>query len=210
MLKTAYASGAQTVILTPHYPAHESVSAFCARRNSKLSLLKQAAEKDGGKIPSLLVGAEVPLYSGISENDDLKELCIDRTDVLLLELPFLDWNKWYIHEICNVTVRQNVTPVLAHIERYLHKTKDIEKLSQLIAAGVKFQINATSFLTFSGKHIIKALAREGLVCAIGSDCHNVTTRSPNIADALRSMTQNLGDSFINDVNETSAELLLKS
>ena len=207
MLKAAYSSGAQTVLLTPHYLTREPISDFCARRDGKLSILKKAMEEDGGAFPTLLCGAEVPLYGDLSENNDLGQLAIEGSDLLLLELPFPAWNKWHLQEVYNIIAKQNVTPVMAHIERYLDKPKEIEKLDQFISVGAKFQINAPSFLTFSGKRIIKALAREGLICAIGSDCHNLTTRPAEISHAMSLMAKHFGGSFLRDVFEKSKQLL---
>ena len=45
ILKTAHLSGAQTVLLTPHFLTREPVPDFCARRNSKYALLKKAMEE---------------------------------------------------------------------------------------------------------------------------------------------------------------------
>lgn len=207
MLKTAYVSGAQTVILTPHYRARESIADFCTRRNGKIATLRNAMKKSGGAFPALRIGAEVPLSDELADNGDLKKLCIDGTDLLLTELPFPTWNRWHVQEIHSMIVKQNITPVMAHIERYLKKPQDIEKLDPLISVGVKFQVNASSFLTFSGKRVIKALAREGLICAIGSDCHNMTTRSPDIDRAVTSMARCFGDVFISDLFKSSAQLL---
>lgn len=207
MLKAAHLSGAQTVLLTPHFLTREPVPDFCARRNSKYALLKKAMEEDGGTFPTLLCGAEVPLYGGLSENNDLEKLCIEGTDLLLLELPFPAWNKWHIQEVYNIIAKQDVTPVMAHIERYLNKPKEIEKLDQFISVGAKFQMNAPSFLTFSGKRIIKALAREGLICAIGSDCHNLTSRPADISHAMSLMTKHLGGSVLREIFEKSKQLL---
>ena len=210
MLKTAFSSGAQTAILTPHYLAGESISEFCERRNAKVALLKKSMSENGGKYPDILCGAEVLLCSALSEHDDLNKLCIEGTDLLLLELPYPSWNKWHIQEVYNIIARHNLTPVMAHIERYLNKPKEMNKLDQLISIGAKFQINADSFLIFSGKRVIKALAREGLISAIASDCHNPTRRSPDISRAVTALAKTFGDSFISDIFDNSMQLLMNS
>ena len=75
-------------------------------------------------------------------------------------------------------------------------TKDIEKIDKLISIGARFQINAEPFLTFSGKRIIRTLAAEGLISAIGSDCHGVKRRSPDISYPLEIFAKKFGDAFI--------------
>ncbi len=210
MLQTAAESGAQTVVLTPHFLSHDTISAFCSRRDQKISALKQALTDNGSAFPKLLAGAEVLLNGPLSEKEDLPRLCVEGTDVILLELPYPSWEKWHIQEVYHIIARHNLTPVMAHIERYLEKPKDIEKLDWLISLGAKFQINAPSFLTFSGKRVIKALAREGLICAIGSDAHNTTTRTPDISRAVHALNKSFGDSFLDDIFERSSKLLSHS
>lgn len=207
MLKTARACGAETVILTPHYHATMPIAEFCARRDEKVALLKSAMEKDGGEFPAILCGTEVLLDDAISEREDVSKLCIEGTELLLLELPYTSWCSWHYQEVYRIIARRNLTPVMAHIERYLSKPKDIDKIDRLITIGAKFQINAGSFLTFSGKRIIRTLAAEGLISAIGSDCHNLTSRSPDITRALSVLAKKFGDPFIDYLYNKSKNLL---
>lgn len=207
MLKSAYSSGAKTVILTPHYVSEESISSFLKRRNTNVSLLNTAIEKDGSNFPKILKGAEVALDSPLSELDDLKKLCIDGTNVILLELPY-PWNKWHVNEVYNIIGRHGLIPVMAHIERYLNNPKDIDTLEGLTTIGAKFQINVPSYLFHRQKHIIKTLIKKDMVSAIGSDCHNLTTRSPDITMALNRMTKTFGESFLSDTLKKT-ELLLE-
>lgn len=210
MLRGAYLSGAQTVLLTPHYLGREPILDFCARRKEKIAKLKDAMKDDGGLFPKLLAGAEVLLKGALSEHDDLKKLCIEGTNLLLLELPFPTWHQRHIQEIYDLVATHEITPVIAHIERYLSKPKEIEKLDQLISLGARFQINAPSFLTFSGKRVISVLAKQGLISAIGSDCHNTTSRPSDISRAVRAIEKRFGNAFVCDIYEKSKNLLLSS
>ena len=207
MLASAYESGAESVVLTPHYLGQESIADFCNLRNQKIAELKQAMKKDGGRFPAVFSGAEVYLNSALSENDDVRMLCIEGTDTILLELPYTSWSKWHIQEVYHLIARQNLTPIIAHIERYLRSPKYLENLDRLISIGAKFQVNASSFLTFSGRRVISALAKQGLISAIASDCHNETTRSSNIARPLRAMEKRLGTAFLTEVYYESKQLM---
>lgn len=207
MLASAYESGAETVVLTPHYLGQESIADFCSLRNQKIADLKQAMKKDDGRFPAVISGAEVFLNSALSENDDVRMLCIEGTDTILLELPYTSWSKWHIQEVYHLIARQDLTPVIAHIERYLRGPKDIEKLDRLISVGAKFQVNASSFFTFSGRRVISTLARQGLISAIASDCHNETTRSSNISHPLRAMEKRLGTAFLSETYQKSKQLI---
>ena len=209
MLKTAYESGAETVILTPHYHTSMPISEFCAKRDKQLSVLKKAMKEDGGNFPKILCGAEVLVDGNLSEKPDLKKLCIQGTDLILLELPGVHWNDWHFHEIYRIIAENNLSPVIAHIERYMKGPQGMLKIDKLISIGARFQVNAESFLSFSGKRMIRALAAEGLICAIGSDCHGTNRRSPDITRALHAFSKKFGDPFIDYLYHKTEKLLLE-
>lgn len=207
MLRIAKESGAEAVVLTPHYYSDVPITEFIAGRDRRIKKLKRAINESCEEYPLLLAGTEVYLAAGLSENEDLNKLCIEGTNLLLLEMPYTNWNKWHMQEVYNIVARQNVTPVMAHIERYFTKPKDLHMINPLISVGAKFQVNAKSFLSFSGKRVIKALAHNNLICAIGSDCHDLVERSPDISRAMRALQKRLGNSFMDAVFENSRTLL---
>ena len=96
---------------------------------------------------------------------------------------------------------------MAHIERYLRGPKDLKKLDTLISFGVKFQVNASSFLSFNGRRIIRELAAEGLIHAIASDAHNMSFRSPDMSRAFRAFTRKFGDDFLDHIYDKTSKLI---
>ena len=209
MLRTARKSGAKKVILTPHYSTRADIGEFFCLREKRVNELKAAMQENPDDYPEILVGAEAALDGSLTDVDDISPLLIEGTDLLLLELPYTSWSSWYNNGIYDIIVKHNVTPIMAHIERYLDSPKDVEKLSTLASFGVKFQVNAPSFLSHSGKKIIKTLAEKGLISAIGSDCHNLDTRSPDIEKAMAQIDKKLGRGFCDFVYERTQELLNK-
>ena len=209
MLKIAGKCGAETVVLTPHYSAVDSISDFCEKRSEQYALLKNAIKEDGGAFPRLLLGAEVLLDAGISDKEDLKKLCVEGTNLLLIELPYSSWYDWHFQEVYRVITERNLSPVMAHIERYMKSPKDLAKIDRLISISAHFQINAESFLTFSGRRIIRELAAEGLISAIGSDCHGLRLRTPDISFALTTFAKKFGDPFIDYLYHKTDKLMSK-
>lgn len=207
MLKIAKSKGAEEVILTPHYKAEISVDEFCELRDKKFALLKNAMRKTGDDYPKIRLGAEVYVNTALSEFPNLKELCISGTNLLLLELPYATWNKWHYNEVYNIAAKHEIIPVMVHIERYLSTPKSVEKLKPFASIGAEFQINADSFLSFFGKRIIRELAAEGLICAIGSDSHNTTTRSPDISKSINLLAKKFGEPFIEYIYQKTVNLL---
>lgn len=209
MLGKADECGAELIVLTPHVSYDANIETFITTRNEEIRMLKDAARESGVNFPKILAGAEVALSGALSERDNVRELCIEGTELILLELPYTSWSPWYNNEIYNLISRHNVTPVMAHIERYIKKPQDIEKLSTLVSLGVQFQINARSFLTFSGKKIIRELAAEGMISAIGSDCHDTGKRSPDISQALNTMEKKFAEGFLEYIYHKNKSLLEK-
>ena len=207
MLELAYDNDAETVILTPHVNATSDFDDFLSVRGDRYKKLSTAIKSSRISAPEILLGAEVLLDASLAEKENVRSLCIEGTELLLLELPYTPWNSWYNHEIYNLISKHEVTPVMAHIERYLRSPKDIRKLDALISFGVKFQINASSFLSFNGRRIIRELASEGLVHAIASDAHNLSRRSPDMSKAFKAFERKFGADFVEHIYGKTSKLL---
>lgn len=207
MLKIAQENDAEIVALTPHVDASSNFTEFLHVRNEKYAELCSAIKKENLSVPELLIGAEVLLDSSLAEKEDVRLLCLEGTELLLIELPYVPWNSWYNREIYNIISKHNVMPVMAHIERYIKTPGDIKKLDPLISLGVKFQINASSFMSFSGRRVIRELAADGLISAIASDAHNLSGRSPDISKPLDKMAKKFGPEFIDYLYEKTYSLL---
>ena len=188
--------GVDTVVATPHfYPNYHTVDGFLERVEDAVSLLP----KDDAPRPRICLGAEVLYYGGMEEMEDLDKLCIRGTDILLLELPISVWDMELFDTVARLAKKKTV--VLAHIDRYLPKQED--EIDALLESGAIAQINASSLFHFSTKGKIMRYVNEGLVCAIGSDLHEVDKKAyHHFADAHKK----LGDSF-ERIMEVSAALL---
>ena len=115
MLTELKNQGITRVIATPHFYANgESVSAFLSRRQKSFEKLNL-----NSNFPQVVLGAEVRYYEGISRLADLTKLCINGTDLLLLEMPSAKWTDFVIKELISLASNGNITLVLAHIERYI-------------------------------------------------------------------------------------------
>ena len=74
-------------------------------------------------------------------------------------------------------------PVLAHIERYLDNQRP-ETINQLLNLNVLVQMNAEPLLRFGSRRQARMMLCNGVVQLLGSDCHNLTSRPPNLGQAL--------------------------
>lgn len=197
LLSMLSAQGVDTVIATPHFYANdESVDRFLERRAECYGRLCDALP-DG--VPKILLGAEVSYYSGISRLEGLSRLCIEGTDLLLLEMPFTHWSDSVIREVIEIATQRSVTVILAHIERYI----DMQSggvFDELREYGVLMQVNASFFCRMTTKrHACKLLAK-GKIQLIGSDTHNVSHRPPMLDAAYSTIERKLGNEFLNEIN----------
>ncbi len=149
------------VIATPHYyPYKEDVASFLQRREvSHNCLLQNMANKN---FPEVELGAEVQLSRGLSKQN-LSGLCTE-SGTILLELPFRAFKTWMLEEIENITYQFSVTPIIAHIERYLplYQKEDFKRLFSFEEAV--WQVNNSAFLHFNSRLFVQKLIRTVNFC----------------------------------------------
>ncbi len=199
--------GIKTVVATPHFYANdESVEEFLKRRKEAFDTLKEQLSKDA---PNILLGAEVRYYSGISRMDELKKLCIEGTDLLLLEMPMMKWSEYMVREIIELASTSKMTVILAHVERYI-SLQSRETMNRLYDSPIKMQVNASFFLGMMAKRKALSMLENGDIEFIGSDCHNVTSRAPQIGKAFDIIRRKLGEEFLLQFDEYGYSILNKS
>lgn len=176
ILKCLKKNGIETVCSTSHYSCHhESVDTFLERRRNSLDRLENYIERNNVAcelLPKIVLGAEIHLYSGLSEHEGIDKLCLGGSDYILLEPPFEAYDSSVLTEIDNIRYQYNVKPIIAHINRYqpLYKKEDFESL--FYREGLILQINcecANSFFNFSK---MKKIIKTDLPCVFGCDIHS--------------------------------------
>lgn len=184
MLRMAVDSGVKTQVLTPHIQAGRF-------ENTKQGLDEhfQAFNKEVQKanLPiKLLLGAEVrigPEIMQLVERDAIPWLGEYRNKKTFLlefppyEIPHASDNliKWLLNRGC--------LPIIVHPERNRTFTKHKEKLQALIELGCPIQVTASSLKGKFGREaqaMAEELLRAGQVTSLASDCHNLTSRSPDL------------------------------
>ena len=181
MLAQSARQGINQMVATPHfYPMESSPEQFLRRRATAEKALRAAWQPD---VPALRMGAEGYYLDGISRNEMLEELRIEGTELLLLEMPFSAWSERMLREVQELQSRSGITVLLAHIERYLRFQKPTvwEDLRQ---AGVLMQSNGEFFLHWRTRKKALRMLKAGQIHMLGSDCHNLESRPPNLGQAL--------------------------
>ncbi|MGN0648285.1 MAG: CpsB/CapC family capsule biosynthesis tyrosine phosphatase [Oscillospiraceae bacterium] len=192
MLHLLQKQGVQRVVATPHFLCHRerSVAHFLEKRQAALAKIQ-----DASPIP-ILTGAEVALEHGISDVQDITKLAIGNTNLILMELPYRQFESWMADELYHLSVAYGLQVVLAHIHRYCAYVSTSE-MQQLLQLDAVFQINADAFDHWKERGLVKELLQSERKIVFGTDCHNMTDRKPNwdvLQKRLRRSTERLHDS----------------
>lgn len=193
MLKKEAEQGIGHVVATPHFYAwHDTPERFLARRAEAEDRLRKAMTGEEG-LPELSMAAEVAFYPGMSGSDALSSLCIGKSKHILVELPGTPWYNGVYEELQAIWDRQGLIPVIAHVDRYLEPFRTERLMRWLEDLPVLIQANASFFLQRSTARTAIRFLRNGRIHLIGSDCHNLTTRAPQLGRAVEEIGRKLGD-----------------
>ena len=203
MINMLLEQGVDTVIATPHFSANsEPVDSFIKRRNEAKEKIKNETSIN------ILLGAEVKFYPGISKMTGLEKLCIEGTNLLMIEMPMAKWTEYTVRELVELSSSAGVRLVLAHIERYI-SFQNSDVWNRLYEAGTLMQVNASYFIEFFSRRKAISLLNDGNIHLIGSDCHNTKHRPPKMAEAFEFIEKKLGSEIISRLDEYWNSLLAK-
>ena len=219
------------------YANRDSVDGFLERRAealNKAERIRANAAAAGEALPELVVGAEVYYFRGMGQAKDIPKLCVTRrqqtpgsgirtetsattpalTDTLLLEMPFEQWDEGVVRDVLDLIRKQRLNIVLAHVERYIEFQKNRKYWDEVMELPLTTQINAGSFLRKSSflrpdkkKKFSVNWLREHPRMILGSDCHNLTSRKPNVGEARKVIAKELGEEALRGIDEATREAL---
>lgn len=206
MLQMEAAQGVRHVVATPHfYAQHDTPERFLRRRTEAEARLREEMEKHPG-LPDLSVGAEVYFFRGISGWEILPELGIDRTGHILVEMYGAPWEEYVYQELEDIQARQGLTPVIAHVDRYIGPLRQYGIPERLAYLPVKVQANASFFVRPATRRLAMRILKNDQIHLLGSDCHDLTNRPPNLETAVRQIRRQLGDQAIDRIKTWERQL----
>ena len=180
MLQVLRKQGISRVVATPHFYAHRenSVEAYLEKRRTAWELLMETASALPGPMPEIRLGAETLIEQGISRLDGIEKLRIGDTDCILLELPYAPFAHWMLEEAEAISHTYGLTPVLAHVHRYVYFYRK-QQMDDLLRTDAVFQINNGAFRRFRERRFAWRVIKEGYPYLFGSDAHNLSERRPD-------------------------------
>lgn len=200
LLNTLENEGVKLVCLTSHfYPRNESIDDFLARRQKSFESLKRYK----GDM-ELRLGSEVHYYRGISASENIDSLCIENTNILLVELSFNSpINDGVINELISLK-NKGYRVILAHVERY---GIDEDTLIYMHNSGLLLQVNTEFFNGFFNSRRALKWLEKGIIDVIGSDCHNTNDRIPNYSKTMKLIADKLGNEFLRKFIEKTYKII---
>ena len=206
MLRIIEEQGIRQVVATPHFYAHhDDPRRFLERRQAALQRLEAALGSDSAI--TLYAGAEVYYFEGISDCETLKELAISGTGYILVEMPPPPWSDRMMRELLGIYQKHQIVPIIAHIDRYITPFRTYGIPDRLREMPVLVQANASFFTRRTTRSMALRMLRNDGIHLLGSDCHNLTTRKPNLGEALDIIQRSLGDNALEELSRTENRVL---
>ncbi len=205
MLEMAVEQGVEMMLATPHfYASRDRIEHFLEKRERAESALAERLSRYPIKLRH---GAEVAFFRGISRAEKLDSLTIEGTDLLLLEMPFMPWETADIEEVETLIEKRGYRILLAHLERYMDLPGNKHRIEELLELPVYVQINAESLTDWRKRGRLVRMFRDGQAHVLGSDCHSLHRRPPNLADGRAVLEKKLGRGILDKIDSDSCALL---
>jgi protein-tyrosine phosphatase len=202
LLRLEAEHGIEHVVATPHfYPQYDNPEHFLRKRAEAEATLRQEMQKHSG-LPKLSIGAEVYFFHGISESDAITELTINKKQCILIEMTMPPWTDSMYRELEGLYAKRGLVPIIAHLDRYIGRFRTHGIPERLAELPVLVQANAEFFTERSTASMALRMLKKNQIHLLGSDCHNLTDRKPNLGAALKVIQKRLGDASLDEIRKS--------
>jgi len=205
MLQKLAEMGVTAVCATSHYYTRQnSITMYLERRAVALEKLRSAIPEGSG-LPRILPAAEVAYFRGLEEHHP-ERLCIENTRTLMLEMPFSEWTDQQAEAVTVLSLDMHFDVVLVHPERFCFSRGNRRKLEELAKLPLSLQVNAETLLHWrtrkQGLELLQLTSRP----LLGSDCHDMSRRPPNLKGGRDTVLRKLGEKFLAQMDENARQL----
>jgi protein-tyrosine phosphatase len=97
--------------------------------------------------------------------------------------------------------------IVAHIERFLRIPGNKPYVKELIQMPVTVQVNAETLLDFRQRSRMFKLFKKGKAHILGSDCHGMHHRRPNLWEGREALSGKFGTEILERIDRYGADLL---
>lgn len=207
LLRLEAAQGVSHVLLTPHfYAAQDTPEQFLRRREQAYLRLCEEMQRHAD-LPQISLGAEVSFFPGMSESECLPLLTLAGGKCILIEMPPAPWPERVYRELDQIWLLQGIIPVIAHIDRYIGPFRTYRIPQRLARLPVLVQANGSFFLNRATAGMAMRMLKADRIHLLGSDCHNLTDRKPNLDAVAARIRGKLGEDAILRICEYQNQVL---
>lgn len=207
MLRMEAEQGVTHVVATPHfYPHRDRPEEFLARRSRAEEKLRREMAKHND-LPQLIIGTEVYFFPGIGQSEALPLLTFGKKECIMIEMPQSSWTEAMYQELRQVHGQLGLVPVIAHVDRYLSALRNPCLMKRLEAMPVIVQANASFFLGRGTACQALRMVKAGKIHLLGSDCHNLQDRCPNLGAAVQRIREYAGEQYVEEICSCGRSLL---
>ncbi len=208
MLRECQRQGVDVMFATPHFYADEDdPETFLHNRSRAYAELREAMEEDGGVFPEIYLGAEIYFFPGMSVAEELVQLSMGPTPFMIIEPPMIPWRNSMLDEIEQTGENLHRIPVVAHVDRYMRILRDPTLFDRLADRRMLIQVNASFFIHSDSARQALQYLRERRIHFIGSDCHNMEERAPNMGMAAETIRLDGAEPYLDELNNRIYSLL---
>jgi protein-tyrosine phosphatase len=210
MLKGALRAGVTQIFVTPHLYFYDRLEETVTKAGRKLTELQLEVRRQGLEV-RLYPGCEVFLHPELPWLENLNKISLGQKGEFILVEVASGQIPNFVEKTCFDLLINGVTPILAHPERNLISTSQLNILRKLSAQGVILQIEAASYIGLNGKEMKKAcqlLLAENLAGIVASDAHNRKRNFEPMQEAYRQISKNFSEERANFLFCTNPEKIL--
>lgn len=208
LLKDLKMQGVGCVYATPHfYNEKQSFADYIAKIDAAFTELCRAAS--GLPLPQIRRGYEIRAFRGMSTCENLKDMCLQNSHYLLVEIPYGHTiESWIIQELYNFQFTLGIKPIIAHIERYFGYYGFNQLMDLVIDEDVRTQITSSApMASFSTQKRIYAMMKSGYIHFIASDAHSMETRKGMFIKANEKLVKKCGRATVLKLYDRSRTMM---
>ena len=199
MVTSLKSQGVNTAVATPHFYADEdNPRRFGKRRTEAIGKLTDTLKSNSVDF-EIVPGAEVAYFEGISDCEEILDMKIGDTPVMLIEMPFSTWSQRMLNELDGIYYKNGTIPLLAHLDRYIRMFNQKKLADKLSGLPVLVQVNTSFFLDKKYSKLAFSMLTKGQIHVVGSDCHNMESRKPNMDEAMQVIEKSLGHNYVRNL-----------
>lgn len=212
MLEQIRAQQTDIMVATPHfYASRDRIDSFLQRREQARDAFFHAIDEQGWTDhPRILTGSEVAFFDGISRADEISQLTIEGTNLMLLEMPFVPWSSRTIDEVSYLIRERHLRILIAHLERFIWMPGNKKYIQQLLELPVSVQLNAECLEDWRHRRALLKMLEEGTAHVLGSDCHGAHHRVPNLKMGRDIIEKKKGAQLLERIDRQGYDLLFGS